>query len=44
MPWQELSLMEQREDFVRLALAPGANMSELCRRFRISRAKGFRLE
>jgi transposase InsO family protein len=42
MPWQELSLMEQREEFVRLALAPGANMSELCRRFRISRAKGYK--
>ncbi len=34
--------MEQREEFVRLALAPGANMSELCRRFRISRAKGYK--
>lgn len=32
--------MEQREEFVWLALAPGANKSELCRRFGISRDKG----
>lgn len=35
-------MIEQREDFVRLALAPGANISELCRRFRISRANGYK--
>jgi transposase InsO family protein len=34
--------MDQREEFVRLALAPGANRSELCRRYRISRAKGYK--
>jgi len=34
--------MEQREEFVRLALAPGANKSELCRRFGISRDKGYK--
>jgi len=42
MPWQELSVMEQREEFVRLALLPGANVSELCRRFGISRDTGHR--
>jgi transposase InsO family protein len=42
MPWRERSVIEQREEFVRLALAPGANMSELCRRFRISRANGYK--
>jgi transposase InsO family protein len=42
MPWRELSVMEQREEFVRLALVTGANMSELCRRSRISRAKGYK--
>jgi transposase InsO family protein len=42
MPWREQSVMEQREEFVRLALAPGANRSELCRRFGISRAKGYK--
>ena len=39
MPWRELSVMDQREEFVRLALAPGANKSELCRGFGISRNK-----
>src|SRR5208282_4964444 len=42
MPWRELSIMDQREEFVRLALAPGANRSELCRRFGISRDKGYK--
>ena len=37
MPWRELSIMDQRDEFVRLALARGANRSELCRRFGISR-------
>ena len=42
MPWRELSIMEQREEFVRLALSKGANMSELCRRFGISRETGYK--
>ena len=42
MPWQELSVMDQREEFVWLALAPGANKRELCRRFGISRSKGYK--
>jgi transposase InsO family protein len=42
MPWRELSIMDQREEFVRLASALGANRSELCRRFGISRAKGYK--
>lgn len=42
MPWQELSVTEQREEFVRLALAAGVNISELCRRFGISRANGYK--
>ena len=42
MPWMELSPMEQREEFVRLALSPGANVSELCRRFGISRKCGYK--
>jgi transposase InsO family protein len=32
--------MDQREEFVTLALAPGANRSELCRRFGVSRSNG----
>jgi transposase InsO family protein len=42
MPWKELSVVDQREEFVRLALAPGANKRELCRRFGISRSKGYK--
>lgn len=34
--------MDQREEFVRLALVPRANRSELCRRFGISRDKGYK--
>lgn len=34
--------MDQREEFVRLALRPGTNMRELCRRFGISRGNGYK--
>ena len=40
MPWREVSIMSQREEFVRLARQPGANKSELCRRFKVSRPTG----
>jgi transposase InsO family protein len=40
MPWRELSVMDQRDEFVRLATMPGANKRELCRRFGISRSNG----
>ena len=40
MPWKEVSIMSEREEFVRLALQEGANKSELCRRFEISRPTG----
>ena len=40
MPWLEASVMELREEFVGLALAPGANVSDLCRRFGIERSTG----
>src|SRR3569623_832959 len=36
MPWKEMSAMDQREEFVALALQEGANRRELCRRFGIS--------
>ena len=42
MPWRELSVMDQREEFVRLALSAGADKSALCRRFGISRDKGYK--
>lgn len=36
MPWMEVSAMEQRREFVRLAMMEGSNRRELCRRFGIS--------
>jgi transposase InsO family protein len=42
MPWREQSVVDQREEFVRLAVQPDANLSELCRRFGISRPKGIK--
>jgi putative transposase len=42
MPWQEVSVMERRREFVRLALQEGANRRELCRRFGISPAVGYK--
>lgn len=36
MPWKELSVMEQRKEFVLLANKEGANLRELCRRYEIS--------
>lgn len=36
MPWQEVSVMDQKLEFVHLARLPGANVRELCRRFGIS--------
>jgi transposase InsO family protein len=40
MPWREVSIMSEREEFVRLANQSAANKSELCRRFGISRPTG----
>jgi transposase InsO family protein len=42
MPWKESTFMSQRSEFVALARAPGANFSELCRRFGISRKTGYK--
>lgn len=42
MPWQEVSIMEQREEFVRLARLEGVNRRELCRRFGISAQTGYK--
>ena len=40
MPWRERTVIDEREEFVKLSLAPGANVSELCRRFDIARSNG----
>jgi transposase InsO family protein len=42
MPWREVSVMDERSEFVRLALEEGANRRELCRRFGISPAVGYK--
>jgi transposase InsO family protein len=42
MVWREVSVVDQRRDFVVLASCEGANVAELCRRFGISRQTGYR--
>jgi transposase InsO family protein len=42
MPWQEVSVMDQRREFVVLAMQEGCNRRELCRRFGISSAVGYK--
>jgi transposase InsO family protein len=42
MPWREVSIMEQRREFVALAMQEGANRRELCRRFGIHPETGYK--
>jgi transposase InsO family protein len=42
MPFKECSLMDQRREFCRLALAGGTSMRELCRRWGISPTTGYK--
>lgn len=42
MPWREVSAMEERRAFVRLAMLKGENRRELCRRFGISPDVGYK--
>jgi transposase InsO family protein len=42
MPWQEMSVVDQRREFVRLAMQEGANRRELCRRFDIHPDTGYK--
>jgi transposase InsO family protein len=42
MPWQEVSIVDQRREFVRLAMQEGANRRELCRRFGIHPDTGYK--
>ena len=42
MPWRGVSVMEQRREFVRLAIQEGVNRRELCRRFGISPDVGYK--
>jgi transposase InsO family protein len=42
MPWGEVSTVSLRSEFVRLAAAGGANVSELARRFGVSRKTAYK--
>jgi len=42
MPWMEQSAMDQRREFVSLALLEGSNRRELCRRFGVSPTTGYK--
>ena len=42
MPFTELSIMSQRLEFCILALTPESNLSDLCRRFNITRRTGYK--
>ena len=42
LPWSQITVKDQREEFTRLARQSGANVSELCRRFDISRKTGYK--
>ena len=43
MPWKTVSLMSLRKEFVTLAETGVTSISELCRRFDISRKTGYKL-
>jgi transposase InsO family protein len=42
MPWREVSIMDERREFVELAMQPGANRRELCRRFGVHPDTGYK--
>lgn len=42
MPWREVSIVEQRREFVELAMREGTNRRELCRRFGIHPDTGYK--
>jgi transposase InsO family protein len=42
MPWREVSVVDERREFIRLAMQEGANRRELCRRFGISPQTGYK--
>jgi transposase-like protein len=42
MPWREVSKVDERREFVRLAMQEGANRRELCRRFGIHPDTGYK--
>src|SRR6187402_2539846 len=42
MPWQEVSTMSARREFLELAIREGANVRELCRRYGVSPKTGYK--
>jgi transposase InsO family protein len=42
MPWAEVTRVSLREEFVQLAMQPGVNRRDLCRRFGISPKTGYK--
>src|SRR5512133_1741353 len=42
MPFIRLSIMDQRKEFCLLVMQPGSNMSDLCRRYNITRRTGYK--
>jgi len=40
MPWKDVTVMEQRQEFVSLIRSGACSITEGCRRFRISRKTG----
>jgi transposase InsO family protein len=42
MPWREVSVMQERREFIRLAEQEGANRRQLCQRFGISAETGYK--
>ena len=42
VPWDTGGVEQRRLEFVRAALTPGANLSEVCRRFEVSRKTGYK--
>ena len=42
MSWKEVSIVSQRQQFFELSQHPEANISQLCRLFKISRKTGYK--
>lgn len=42
MTWRECSPVSERQEFIAFASSPGVNISELCRRFQVSRQTGYK--
>lgn len=42
MPWKEVSSMQQRHEFIQLAVQKSANISQLCQRYGISRKTAYK--